>query len=95
MLAGNTSLCLPVVKECPDTDGNPCTDNCNFETGNCEVNAPKCNPDCESCNESTGACEPANIGAACDDFDPCSPESRCEVLGARGICAPPSLRSCS
>src|SRR5262249_38145413 len=82
---GNASSCLSHVKVCPDTDGNPCTDNCNPETGNCEQNAPKCLPQCESCNESTGECVPANIGAACDDSDPCSPESRCEVTVGGGV----------
>jgi hypothetical protein len=80
ILPGNTSFCLPHVKACPDTDGNPCTDNCNFQTGNCEPDAPKCIPQCESCDTSTGACGPANVGGACDDFDPCSPESRCEAI---------------
>ena len=92
VIAGNTPVCLSLqLKECPDTDGNPCTDVCNFETGQCERDVPKCFPTCETCNTSTGACEPANAGAACDDFDPCSAQSRCEVVDIgegvqRGLC---------
>jgi hypothetical protein len=73
---GGFTICLP--DDCPDTDGNPCTDNCNFETGECEVNAPKSIPTCETCNQSNGECEPANLGASCDDFDLCTAQSRCE-----------------
>jgi hypothetical protein len=84
------TTCIPSPTTCPDTDGNPCTDGCNFETGQCQVNAPKCFPPCESCNAGTGACEPANIGASCDDFNVCTAESRCEAFSAggmtRGLC---------
>jgi outer membrane protein W len=83
--------CATQPKQCPDTDGNKCTDNCNFKTGQCEVDSPPpCFPGCEECNPSVG-CEPANLGAACDDFDVCTPQSRCEAvtfpgLGTRGVC---------
>lgn len=87
------AFCQPVPRLCPDTDGNPCTDNCNAETARCERDAPKCNPVCETCNPSTGGCEPANIGTACDDFNPCSPQSRCEIFspGAAGLFEPRGL----
>jgi hypothetical protein len=78
LLPSNTTICLPRLKQCPDTDGNPCTDNCNLATGRCEHDAPKCIPECESCDPSNGACQPANLGAACDDHNPCTPASRCE-----------------
>lgn len=83
------AFCVPRPVQCPDTDGNPCTDSCNFQTGQCE-NAPRCGPVCETCNPGTGACQPANPGAACDDFDVCTPESRCEAIDVggnfRGLC---------
>jgi hypothetical protein len=81
-----TVLCAPELKVCPDTDGNPCTDNCDFETGECEVNVgnAKCNKTCEACNPSTGQCEPANEGRACDDFNACTPDSRCEATDIGG-----------
>lgn len=80
----NPASCLPAQKVCPDTDGNPCTDNCNFQTGQCEKNASRCDPNCESCNQSTGACQPKNLGGACDDFDVCSAQSRCEAIDLGG-----------
>lgn len=70
--------CVPKLRECPDTDGNPCTDSCDFATGECRPDVPKCVPTCERCNTSTGACEPANLGAACDDGDICTDRTRCE-----------------
>jgi hypothetical protein len=85
--------CATQPKQCPDTDGNKCTDNCNFKTGQCEVDLPPpCFPGCEACNPSVG-CEPANLGASCDDFDVCTPQSHCEavtlpVVGTRGFCVP-------
>lgn len=90
------AFCQPAPLQCPDTDGNPCTDGCNALTERCERDVPKCFPVCETCNPGSGACEPANIGAACDDFNPCSPQSRCDVFdpsaaggfGARGLCLP-------
>lgn len=78
----NFVLCFPQITVCDDTDGNPCTDGCNFQTGECEVNVGHCIPDCETCNPSNGACEPANVGGACDDFDVCTSESRCETNDA-------------
>jgi hypothetical protein len=84
------AFCVPALKVCPDTDGNPCTDNCNFANGKCEKNAPKCLPTCETCNAGTGQCEPTNEGGACDDGDACTPASRCETTSIgdqqRGLC---------
>jgi len=79
-------FCSPTFRTCPDTDGNPCTDRCNPANGECEQNASDCIPVCEACNPSTGACEPTNGGGECDDFNPCTPESRCGILGGRGLC---------
>jgi hypothetical protein len=86
----NIALCFPDIKECPDTDGNLCNDACDFNTGECEGNAIKCDPNCETCNASSGVCEPANLGGACDDFNLCSPESRCETIDeiGRTFCLP-------
>lgn len=80
--------CVPKLRECPDTDGNPCTDSCDFETGECRPDVPKCVPTCERCNPSTGACEPANLGSACDDGDICTAQTRCEfdTLARRSFC---------
>ncbi|MDX2167786.1 MAG: hypothetical protein SF182_12005 [Deltaproteobacteria bacterium] len=84
------AFCFPQQKVCPDTDGNPCTDGCNFNTGRCEKDVPKCIPTCETCNRNTGVCEAANEGAPCDDFNECTGKSRCEPtdLGGtiRGLC---------
>jgi hypothetical protein len=79
----NIAFCVPAQKVCPDTDGNPCTDNCNFNTGMCQKNAPKCFEPCQACNTGNGECEPANVGASCDDFNDCTPNSRC---GNQGFC---------
>jgi len=82
--------CFPRLRTCIDTDGNECTDRCNPSTGECEQNFSDCVPGCEACNAESGACEPANLGSACDDFDPCTPESRCELVDLpdqpRGFC---------
>jgi hypothetical protein len=78
------AFCFPAFKECPDTDGDPCTDNCNVQTGNCERNAPKCFSNCQRCDQSTGECEPADDGAGCDDFNECTSASRCDD----GSCLP-------
>jgi len=72
--------CIPAFKVCPDTDGNPCTDSCNFETGNCQKNAPKCDEVCSTCNQATGQCETKNLGGACNDFNPCTAQSSCQVI---------------
>jgi hypothetical protein len=77
MLEG-LATCLPRPRVCPDTDGNPCTDNCDFATDTCKPNAPKCIPTCERCDPSTGACEPDHLFEACDDSDVCSTLTRCE-----------------
>jgi hypothetical protein len=86
----NQALCVPDVKDCPDTDGNLCNDACDFNTGECEGNAIKCDPNCETCNTATGACQPANLGNACDDGNECSPSSRCETIDqiGRTFCLP-------
>jgi hypothetical protein len=88
VLAGNFVSCSRRSKVCPDTDGNPCTDACDPETGECSVNAPRCMPVCQQCNPSTGRCEPANLGAACDDLDVCTAQSRCEVIEGFSLCRP-------
>jgi len=87
----NSAFCFPMVKVCPDTDGNPCTDFCDFQTGQCRADISMCVPDCETCNPSSGVCEPINEGGACDDSDVCTPESHCHAtdLGGgvvRGLC---------
>jgi hypothetical protein len=83
------AACIPELKQCPDTDNNPCTtDSCNPATGMCEhSNVPPCVPQCETCNPATG-CEPANIGAACSsDFQSeCPVETSCQALAGRGLC---------
>jgi len=78
------AFCLPQPLECP-ASGN-CKGACNPETGRCDNNIPRCIPDCERCEQ--GECVPANQGQACEDFDPCSPQSKCGVLGGRGFCLP-------
>jgi hypothetical protein len=88
VLAGNFVSCLHRPKVCPDTDGNPCTDACDAETGECVVDAPRCIPVCQQCNPSNGRCEPANRGAACDDLDVCTGQSRCEVIEGFSLCVP-------
>lgn len=75
---GTVATCRPKPVECEDTDGNPCTDNCDIHTGQCAVDAPKCLPTCETCNPETGACQSANLGGACDDDNVCTAQSRCE-----------------
>ena len=84
------TICSPRPIACPDTDGNPCTDACDFETGQCEQDAPKCIVPCESCNPGTGQCQPANLGSACDDFNVCTAASTCQAVnigdGTRGFC---------
>jgi hypothetical protein len=82
---GGAALCVPRAKVCPDTDGNPCTDNCNFTTGQCERTASKCFPDCETCDQGTGQCVPTNIGAGCDDFNVCTSQSRCDSVDLGGV----------
>jgi hypothetical protein len=79
---GGVATCLPRPVECDDTDGNPCTDHCDFQTGQCAVDAPKCIPTCETCDQETGACRPASLGAACDDGNVCTAQSRCEFNDA-------------
>jgi hypothetical protein len=81
-----SAFCLPSPKVCPDTDGNPCTDGCNFETGQCQVSANQCIPTCERCDPGSGQCLPANVGAACDDFNVCTPQSSCQAAFGRTFC---------
>lgn len=88
VLPGNFVACRHRMKVCPDTDGNPCTDACDLETGECAVNAPRCIPVCQLCDPGTGRCEPANLGAACDDFDVCTAQSRCELIEGFSVCMP-------
>jgi hypothetical protein len=78
VIVDGVAACVPQVRECADTDGNPCTDICDFATDQCSPTVPKCIPDCERCNPATGTCEPVNVGGACDDGDICTPQTRCE-----------------
>lgn len=81
------AICLPSgLRQCDDTDGDPCTDNCDLLTGECRRDAPRCLfADCETCNPETGECQPFNIGGPCDDFDLCTPESHCELAPAESL----------
>lgn len=88
VLTGNFVSCRHRPKVCPDTDGDPCTDACDPETGECAVNAPRCLPVCQQCNPSNGRCEPANLGAACDDSDVCTAQSRCVLIEGFSLCMP-------
>ncbi len=88
---GTFALCVPQLVQCPDTDGDPCTDSCDIETGQCSPTVPKCLSACETCNSTSGECEPANQGHACDDGDACTTQSRCGTLElgegvVRGFC---------
>jgi hypothetical protein len=76
----NFAFCFPAVKVCPDTDGDPCTDNCNFNTGKCEKNAQMCDEVCNTCNHTTGMCQTKAVGIACEDFNPCSAQSSCQTI---------------
>lgn len=80
--AGNFhfALCSPSPKQCPDTDNNPCTDNCNFATGECQQDAPKCDGVCSTCNPTTGQCETTHLGMACEDSNPCTTQSACQTI---------------
>ncbi len=77
---GGFAFCGPQVRVCADTDGNPCTDNCDFNTGQCGRDVPKCVPFCETCNQESGQCQPAHLGEPCDDGDVCTPQSTCQPL---------------
>ena len=78
--ACQTGFCFGTLRQCPDTDGNPCTaDFCNPETGQCQAtNFPPCLP-CQNCraNGSSFTCEAAGNGSACDDFNECTASSAC------------------
>ena len=86
-------ICLGTFRQCPDTDGNPCTgDFCNPETGLCQAtNFPPCLP-CQTCRRTEGsfACDPAPDGTACDDFEMCTPDSSCSDGECRGIFGGPT-----
>lgn len=80
----NIANCIPAQKTCPDTDGNPCTDNCNFQNGQCERNAPRCDGVCSQCDPQSGICRTTQLGRSCDDSNPCTAQSSCqneEILG--------------
>ena len=86
-VAGFTiAFCLPAAKQCPDA-GN-CKGACNPNTGECDNSATRCFGACERCDNNT--CVPANQGQGCDDFNECTPQSRCEMLEIagqqRGLC---------
>jgi hypothetical protein len=85
-IVASLAFCLPNIRECPDTDGNPCTlDLCDFDTGQCAASAASsCDPRCETCNPAMGACEPANVGQGCDDFNPCTATSSCQTIDVGG-----------
>jgi hypothetical protein len=74
------AFCLPAPKECPDA-GN-CKGVCNPQTGNCDNSASRCFGDCERCDG--GTCVPANQGNACNDFNDCTAQSRCETIELQG-----------
>ena len=80
------AFCLPRPRDCPDA-GN-CKGACNPATDRCDNSLSRCFGACERCD--AGTCVPANQGNACDDFNECSPQSRCgtlEIGGApRGLC---------
>lgn len=87
-------MCGAQPVQCPDTDGDPCTrEFCNSETGECQQGFA-CHDACETCDPETGACAVANVGAECNDGNPCTVESICEALdipelGVVGRCVPP------
>lgn len=80
------AFCFPTAKECPDA-GN-CKGACNPETGRCDNSLSRCFGDCETCQQ--GQCVPANQGKACNDFDECTPQSKCGSFEVgselRGVC---------
>lgn len=78
------ALCPVQIKQCPTSSG--CKGFCNFQTGECDSTLSYCADVCERCNTATNSCEPANIGAPCDDFNVCTPESSCQILSQRGVC---------
>lgn len=80
------AFCFPRQRECPDA-GN-CKGACNPNTGRCDNSASRCFGDCERCD--AGTCVPANQGNACNDFNDCTAQSRCDTLEIsgqpRGLC---------
>ncbi len=81
------AFCAPAPVECPEADN--CRGACNPATGQCDNSLSRCFGVCERCNTETNECEPANLGVACDDFNPCT-ESSCQAEDIngqlRGIC---------
>jgi hypothetical protein len=81
-------ICFGTLRQCPDTDGNPCTgDFCNPETGQCQsTEFPPCLP-CQTCRNTGGgfACDPAPDGMVCEDFNVCTPSSMCSDGECVGI----------
>lgn len=74
-------VCLGDLRQCPDSDGNPCTlDFCNPVTGNCQAtNFPPCLP-CQTCRVTGGAtfaCDNRTNGVSCDDFNECTGDGTC------------------
>lgn len=80
------AFCFPQVRECPA--GNNCRGACNPQTGQCDTSLSRCFGDCERCDNNT--CVPANQGNGCNDFNECTPQSKCDTLEvggqARGLC---------
>ena len=80
------AFCLPRQKECPDAGS--CKGACNPETGRCDNNLSRCFGDCERCDQ--GQCVPANQGKACNDFNECTAQSKCDSVSLgeelRGLC---------
>ena len=84
-----TALCIPEQKDCPI---NGCRGGCNPNTGQCDNNQSACFGECERCNQQANRCEPANLGQACESFDPCTPQAVCDAIDfggeTRGLCVP-------
>ena len=86
-LGSSFAYCIPRLVECPAT--GDCKGACNPETGRCDNNISLCYPGCERCDR--GQCVPANQGKACEDFDPCTSQSKCGTApfdASRGFCVP-------
>jgi hypothetical protein len=80
------AVCIPRQLECP-ASGN-CKGACNPATSQCDNSLSRCFGDCERCDQ--GQCVPANQGRACDDFNPCTAQSKCDTFEfgneVRGAC---------
>jgi hypothetical protein len=75
------AFCLPHPRECPDAGG--CKGACNPATDRCDNSLSRCFGTCERCENNT--CVPANQGNACDDFNDCTGQSRCDILDIGGV----------